>query len=83
MLFMAFLFSFFFYIVGFTTLKLIEYLHVHYVLSKEVKEVTRKEVSGPIYSVCSHEGHSRNRPIAVRDKPYACAPSSNLSRSDI
>lgn len=34
--------------------------------------MTRNEVSGPLYSVCSHEGHSRNRPIAVIDKTYAC-----------
>lgn len=52
----------------------VEYLHVNYVLSKEVKGVTRKEASGPIYSVCNHEGHSRNRSIAIRDKTYACAP---------
>lgn len=34
--------------------------------------MTRNEVSGPLYSVCSQEGHSRNRPIAVIDKTYAC-----------
>lgn len=67
------LFCNFLHIVGFTTI-LFQYLHVYYVLSKEVKGVTRKEASGPIYSVCNHEGHSRNRSIAIRDKTYACAP---------
>lgn len=50
-----------------------QYLHVHHVLSKEVKRSDKEwSIWTFIYSVCSHEGHSRNRPIAVIDKTYAC-----------